>query len=213
MALRSWKFALAAGIACVLGNSTQAGLLPLSSTVVPDGDNFRYTYGVMLTSNSVLNPGDSFVIYDFNGLKDGTNDQPAGFSFATMNTGGNPGRTIPNDNPAMANLVWTYTGDTPLIGQIGLGNFSALSTFPESSASTDFVSRTHVEDPNGEVREEDNITHTKAPMGTDIQPPVDPPIDPTPGVPEPSTLILLAAGLPLVAAARSLRGRRKEMLA
>src|SRR5262245_22790385 len=230
MALRSWKFGLAAGIACVLSASSQAGLLPLSATVVPDGDNFRYTYGVMLTSNSTLQTGDQFVIYDFTGLRPGSNDQPAGFKFQTMNTGGNPGRTVPNDNPEMPNLVWTYTGDTPLIGQIGLGNFSALSTKPESNVSTDFVSRTHVEDPNGEVREEDNITHTKAPSGTDlpspVEPPVEPPVDPPvvqppsggvpeppSGGPEPASFVLLALGIPLVAGARMMRNRRKESVA
>ena len=57
MALRSWKFGLAAGLACGLAASAQAGLLPLSATAVPDGDNFRYTYGVMLTSNSTLQIG------------------------------------------------------------------------------------------------------------------------------------------------------------
>jgi hypothetical protein len=219
---RIWKFGLAAGIACVLGTSAQAGLLPLSATVVPDGDNYRYTYGVMLTSNSTLVNGDTFVIYDFNGFKPGTNEQPAGFEFQTMNTGGNQGRTLPTDNADMPNLVWRYTGDTPLIGQIGLGNFSGISTLPESAARTDFVSRTHVEDPNGDVREEDNITLTLAPRGNDIPNPPNPPgppADPGPGdqpppsVPEPSTLILLAAGLPLLGGARFLRGRRKEVVA
>jgi hypothetical protein len=113
----------------------------------------------------------------------------------------------------MPNLVWTYTGDTPLIGQIGLGNFSALSTNPESEASTDFVSSTHVEDPDGEVLVEDNITQTKAPAGTDEPTPPDeeepPVVVPPSGVPEPSTMMLLAAGLPLLAGARFLRGRRK----
>lgn len=214
MALRMWKMGLAAVLAGMFGASAQAGLLPLSATVMPDGENFRYTYGVMLTSNSTLQSGDQFVIYDFNGLVSGSNTQPAGFSFTTMNTGGNPGRTVPNDNPAMPNLVWTYTGDTPLIGQIGLGNFTALSTLPESNVSTDFVSRTHVEDPNGDVRAEDNITPTKAPSGTDIQPPPPPPppIDPPPsGVPEPSSMILLAAGVPLFFGVRSLRGKRREI--
>lgn len=215
MALRFWKFGGAAALALAVGATASGGLLPLSATVVPDGDNYRYTYGVMLTSNSTLQNGDVFVIYDFNGFQEGSNLQPGGFDFMTLNTGGNPGRTVPNDNPDMPNLVWTYTGDTPLIGQIGLGNFSALSSNPESAASTDFVSRTHVEDPNGEVREEDNITHTKAPLGNDIQPPPpppppdDPPVDPPSGVPEPSTLLLLAAGLPLAAGARAWRNRRK----
>jgi PEP-CTERM motif len=229
MALRFWKFGAAAAVAWAIAASAQAGLLPLSATVVPDGDNYRYTYGVMLTSNSTLQKGDVFVVYDFNGLKAGSNEQPAGFEFMTTHTGGNPGRTVPNDNPDMPNLVWTYTGDTPLIGQIGLGNFSALSNKPESAASTDFVSRTHVEDPNGEVREEDNITHTKAPLGNDIQPTPTPDPEPTPtpdpdpeptptpdptpgtppGVPEPSSLLLLAAGLPVVAGVRAVRNRRK----
>ena len=117
---------------------------------------------------------------------------------------------MPNDNPTMPNLVWTYTGDTPLVGQIGLGNFTAMSNLPESNVSTDFVSRTHVEDPSGEVREEDNITATKAPSGTDIQPPPPPPmirVDRPPELPEPSTMILLAAGVPLLAGIRYLRGK------
>jgi len=216
MALRSWKFGLAAALAA-LGGSAQAGLLPLTASAVPDGKNFRYTYGVMLTSNSTLQKGDQFVIYDFNGFVDGSAQQPTGFAFSTANTGGNPGRTVPNDNPEMPNLVWTYNGDTPLVGQIGLGNFTALSTKPEASVTTDFVSRTQVEDPNGDVRDEDNITHTKAPSGTDIQPPpVDNPppvVEPPSGVPEPSSMILLACGLPLVAGARYLRNRRTVLVA
>jgi hypothetical protein len=214
MALRLWKFGLAAGLVAALGGSANAGLLPLTATAVPDGNNFRYTYGVMLTSNSTLMKGDQFVIYDFNGFVPNSNTQPTGFSFTTMNTGGNPGRTVPNDNPTMPNLVWTYNGDTPLVGQIGLGNFTALSTLPEASVSTDFVSKTQVQDPNGDIRDEDNITHTKAPAGTDsnVPPPGSnnpPPVVTPHGVPEPTSLILLAAGLPLVAGARALRNRRK----
>ena len=128
MNLRSWKLALATAILAGSSTAAQGGLLPLSATVVPDGENYRYTYGVMLTSNSTLNYGDQFVIYDFAGLIPGSNDQPTGFEFTTMNDGGHIGRTLPNDNPETPNLVWTYTGDTPLIGQIGLGNFTAHST-------------------------------------------------------------------------------------
>jgi hypothetical protein len=204
MALRNWKFGVAAALVGFLGTQAQAGLLPLSATVIPDGNNFRYTYGVMLTSNSTLQKGDMFVVYDFAGMVSGSNQQPAGFSFQAKNLGGNPGRTIPNDDPNLPNLVWTYTGDTPLVGQIGLGNFSAISTKPESSINTDFVSRTHVEDPNGEVRAEDNITKTKAPSGTEAPPP-------PPTVPEPSTIFLAAAGIPLLAGLRARRNRRKEM--
>lgn len=202
MMLNFWK-ASAMGVVAALGLSAtaQAGLLPLSASVTPDGDNYRYTYGVMLTSNSTLNKGDSFVVFDFAGLVADSNVQPSDFAFSTTNVGGTSGRTVPNDNPDLPNLVWTYTGDTPLVGQIGLGNFSAISTNPESAVTTDFTSRTTVEDPNGSTRVEENITPTKAPSGTE---PVSPP-----GVPEPASLLLLAAGLPFAVGARYLRSRRK----
>ena len=180
MALRIWQFGFGGGICGGVRRLGERGSLPLTANVVPDGDNFRYTYGVMLTSNSQLIKGDQFAIYDFNGFIDGSAKQPADFSFSTAKVGGNPGRTVPNDNPEMPNLVWTYTGDTPLVGQIGLGNFTALSTQPAASVTTDFVSRTQVEDPNGDIRDEDNITHTKAPAGTDIQPDPTPTPTPTP---------------------------------
>ena len=202
MALRFWKLSLAAGLCVAIGGTAQAGLLPLTASALPDGDNFRYTYGVMLTSNSTLQKGDGFVIYDFAGFIPGTNTQPEGYSFNTSSTGGLSGRTVPFDNPSLPNLIWTYNGDTPLLGQIGLGNFAALSTRPEDTTSTDFTSRTHVEDPNGNVRAEDNITPTTAPLGT--QPPPPPP---PPGVPEPTSLLLLAAGIPIAAGVRYVRRR------
>jgi hypothetical protein len=203
--LKFWKAAALGVFATIgFGATAQAGLLPLSSTVDADGDNYRYTYGVMLTSNSTLNNGDSFVIFDFAGYVPDSNVQPADFAFSTLNTGGTSGRTMPNDNPALPNLIWTYTGDTPLVGQIGLGNFSAISTKPESSISTDFTSRTQVEDPNGNIRVEENITPTKAPTGTE-----DPDVENPPGVPEPTSMLLLAAGVPFMAGVRYMRGRRK----
>jgi hypothetical protein len=85
-----------------------------------------------------------------------------------------------------------------------LGNFSAISTKPESDISTDFTSRTQVEDPNGNTRVEENITPTKAPTGTE-----DPPVENPPGVPEPTSMLLLAAGVPFMAGVRYMRGRRK----
>ena len=91
MVSRIWQFGLAAALAIGFVSSASAGLLPLTANAVPDGDNFRYTYGVMLTSNSQLIKGDQFVIYDFNGFINGSASQPANFTFSTANVGGNVG--------------------------------------------------------------------------------------------------------------------------
>ncbi|WP_020468634.1 PEP-CTERM sorting domain-containing protein [Zavarzinella formosa] len=200
------KLGLAALFATVLGSTASAGLVPLTTSVVSEGDNFRYTYGVTLSSNNFLNKGDSFVIYDFAGFVPSSSDQPAGFSFSTAATSPDHGRTAPNDNPNVQNLVWTYTGDTPLIGEIGIGDFSALSTKPEASAPTDFTSRTHVIDQFGNMVSYDSITSTTAPAGSDTTPP-------PPGVPEPSTLLLLSAGLPIALGVRYLKNRKLTTVA
>ena len=62
------KMGLAALFAGLLGSSASAGLVPLSASVISEGDNYRYTYGVTLSSNNFLQTGDSFVIYDFAGF-------------------------------------------------------------------------------------------------------------------------------------------------
>jgi hypothetical protein len=207
MKLRSIRLGLATLFAGAMGVTAQAGLIPVNATVTPEGDNYRYTYSVSVASSTFLKSGDSFVIFDFNGFVPGSAQNPSDFTFSTMSTGGTPGRTAPNDDATMPNLIWTYNGMDP-ISAGALGDFSALSTLPEASVTTDFSARSHTEDPNGNIFADDNITQTKGPAGTN--PPIDDPVDPTPGVPEPTTLLLLAAGLPVIAGARYLRGRKQE---
>jgi hypothetical protein len=197
MTRRPWKvLVLLAAIVSWFTSSANAGLLPVSATVLPEGDNFRYTYGVVLTSDSVLKPGDFFTIYDFDGLVPGSNSQPEGWTFTTSMTGGNPPGTVPTDDPAYPNLTWTYNGP-PMEGQIGLGNFWVESENGESTTSSSFTGTTHrqVDD-----RVDSNITETTVPL-----------VDPGNQIPEPASLVLLAAGLPVAFAAR--RKNRKEVKA
>lgn len=161
----------------VLGNvPAQAGVLPVSVTVTPDGANYRYTYGVVLTSDSVLNAGDFFTVYDFAGMIDGSMTAPSGFSLSISADSATPNLLMPVDNPSLPNLTWTFGGPQPLVGPVNLGEFSALSMFP---ANTDgyFTARTHREI-DGHI--DSNITDTRVPV-------------PVPPVPEPSTLVLVAA--------------------
>ena len=187
--------ALLAALACWGGVGTtdaRAGLLPVTATVTPDGGNFRWSYGVVLTTDNFIKPGDYFTIYDFAGFVPGSEVTPAGFTFSTAMVGPTPDRITPDDSPSVLNLTWTYNGPQ-ITGQVGLGNFMALSTYG-NSADGFFTARTH-RDVDGRV--DSNITDTPIPVPTA-----------PPAVPEPATLLLLGIGLPLAGGARLLRRKR-----
>ena len=177
-----------------LGSSpARAGLLPVSVSIHPEGPNFRYSYGVVLTTDSQLQTGDFFTIYDFAGFIDGSNMQPDGFSFSASPVGPTPGGLEPVDSPQLMNLTWTYMGPDVQIGQLGLGNFMARSEYGRTTDGF-FTAQTHRE-VDGQI--DSNITSTSIPV------PEAPPV-----VPEPATLALILVGVPVLGAARYLRGKQ-----
>ena len=169
----------------------EAGLLPVRVSVIPEGESFRWTYAIVLPTDSMLRPGDYFTIYDFGGYMAGTNAQPADWAFSSSDTGPTPPRVLPDDSSALPNLTWTYTGPVLSAGQTGLGNFWNLSLYQDSTDSF-FTASTHR---TSDGRPDTNITSTTVPV----------PVGPSPGVPEPATLALAALGLPLVGLARRMR--------
>lgn len=185
---------LAAAAALTAAPAATAGLLPVSVSVTAEGDRFRWTYAIVLPTDSQLRAGDYFTIYDFAGLTAAESVQPDGWTFAATSTGPVPDGVNPQDDPNLPNLTWRYTGPDVPSGQTGLGNFWAVSAF-EDRADSFFTARTHR---TSDGRVDTNITDTVVPV------PVGPGTPPS-LVPEPATLALAGFGLPLAGLARRLR--------
>jgi hypothetical protein len=195
--IRTWIFAAVAIAALTFAPSqAQAGLVPLQVSVTPDAGMYRFTYAVALPTDAVLRPGDYFTIYNFDGFVAGSavangSVYSSNWTFSTNNVGPTPQGVGPADNPSIPNLTWTYNGPVinlnASLGSTGLGNFWALSQYPDTTQSW-FTAST------GTVYgiTDSNITPTTVPV----------PTAPPPGVPEPATLLLAGLGLPLIAVFR-----------
>lgn len=171
--------------------AARAGLLPLSWSVTPEAGNYRWTYAIVLPTDMMIRPGDYFTIYDFGGLIAGSQNQPPDWGFSQSKLGPVPPGVLPVDDPNIDNLTWTYSGPIVSSGQIGLGNFWAVSAFHESTESF-FTARTHR---TSDGKLDTNITTTTVPVphGPDVL------------APEPGTLALVGLGLPLLGLARLVR--------
>jgi hypothetical protein len=193
--LAAWVLTAATAAAAFGGSaaSLSAGLLPVSVSVTPESGKFRWTYAIVLPTDSQLQSGNYFTIYDFKGFNAGSAVAPDGWSFTTSNVGPTPVLVAPTDDPTVPNLSFKYTGPTIDAGQTGLGNFWAVSDF---SLKTDsfFTARTN-RTSDGKV--DTNITTTSVPVPSGGGVP--------PGVPEPTTLVLAGLGLPCVALLRRVR--------
>ncbi len=178
-------------------SSAEAGMIPTEVTITPDAGNFRWTYGVNLTSNVQLQAGDFFTIYDFGGLVTGPGSSlnnitpPVGWTVSSSMTGQVPPGVLPTDNPGVPNLTFTYNGPT-ISGPGTVGDFWAISTIG-TATTADFTSLTHTQ---ASRAPESNITTTAVPVFNNIA-----------NSPEPATLAMFGLGFPVLYFGRWVRRR------
>jgi hypothetical protein len=201
MIRRTWiarLFAAAVAAVAISGSSAQAGIIPVSVTVTPEAGNYRWTYAVVLPTDMKLQAGNYFTIYDFGGLVSPDSIvTPDGWTASTGKNTIPPVGLKPIDNVNVEDLTFTYHGETIPSGQVGLGNFWAVSSVGNGMA-TQFTAENQQFSTGNTDR---NIVDTLAPI-----PPGETPT--TPGVPEPTTLALAGLGLPLIGAVRLIRRRK-----
>ena len=95
--MRRWTIAIALALGAILTAPTSAcaGLVPVQVSVLPDGGMYRFTYAIVLPTDSVLRPGDYFTIYDFDGFVAGSqtasgSPYSANWTAASTNTAPRP---------------------------------------------------------------------------------------------------------------------------
>lgn len=120
--------------------SVHADIIPTLSSVTPTGSNFQWNYSTNVTVDQQIQAGDFFTIYDFGNIVPNSNTQPAGWTFSSALLGLTPPTVLPLDDANVFNLIWTYSGATPISGQALLGIFSALAT-TDQLRSDDFAAR------------------------------------------------------------------------
>jgi hypothetical protein len=111
----------------------------------PAGANTLFNYSIDLATGDIINSGNFFRIYDFGGYVSGSITAPTGWTASVSLSNPTPPPNVLlsyGDDPTIPNLIFTYTGSTPLTGATVLTGFSAkTSTFTGTYAIKDYVGR------------------------------------------------------------------------
>jgi len=182
------------GLATLLGatQNAQAGFTIVLASVSGAGP-FTYNYTATIATGDVINSGDFFRIYDFFGYVPGSITGPAGWvaTTALSNPTPPPNVLIPlGDDPAVPNLIWTYTG-APIVGPTTLLNFTANSTLNFLGFEKNYVGRNTQGGGPTAGQPVDSVGNVRVP-----------------GVPEPASVISTGLGVLVLGAVYGLRRRR-----
>jgi len=137
-----------AGTLLVLGMISapaRAGFTVTLDTGSPTGSGpFTFSYTASIPTGDQISAGDFFRIYDFANYVTGTIAAPAGWTASIANSNPTPPPNVilsHGDDPAIPNLIFTYTGASPIVGAASVSGFTAQSTSTFLGALKDFVGR------------------------------------------------------------------------
>lgn len=104
------KLLFATAAFCAAAGATHASVIPILTGITDESGLFRFTYEASLAPDAGLLDGSQFVIFDFAGFADGQTADPSWSASTELTTAG---YTLPpgvNDDPTIANLVFTWAG-------------------------------------------------------------------------------------------------------
>lgn len=134
----------AVGLATLLmGAKAEAGFTITLASVTGSGP-YTYNYTAQITAGDEIRTGDFFRIYDFYGYVPGSISAPAGWTASTalVNPTPPPNVLIPlGDDPAVTNLIWTYTAAPTIVGPTTIFNFTAQSNLILVGNTKNYVGR------------------------------------------------------------------------
>ena len=137
---------LLTAVVALLGmNRAEAGFTIDLSSESGSGP-FTYTYTASIDSSDSIVSGNFFRVYDFGGYVSGSIVAPAGWTATTALLNPTPPPNVVlthGDDPAITNLIFTYTGSTPIDGATTpvITGFTAQSTIGSGTTIKDFVGR------------------------------------------------------------------------
>lgn len=133
------------GLAVLAGGAqkAEAGFTITLASISGSGP-YTWNYTAAITASDEIRTGDFFRIYDFYGYVPGSITAPAGWTATVQNSSPTPPPDVfvpLGDDPAVPNLIFTYTGAATIAGPTTIFNFTAQSDFGALGPLKNFVGR------------------------------------------------------------------------
>jgi hypothetical protein len=199
---------LAAAAAFCLAGSANAAVMTLEDVTANGPNNFTFTYQATLGPDEGLRAGDRFIIFDFAGyiggsIMSGSPQLVASVQFTSPTAIVTPGF---NDDPTLANLVFTYNGpDFRTEGgpfePFDFNDLSARSTLGGQAVDA-FFAKTTKNNPDDAPGGSNTSIFTLGAVTI-----------PAPAVPEPATWAMMLGGFGLLGGAVRRRNRQSRVTA